>query len=741
MLTLTRTSEEQIVNSPNSFVSEITYENAQGPLNIKVVDPLNVKNSNFVFRFINNRVDNTTPTPLRNLMVANTGTNRATVPYYGTIGTLNVDKVSWELKDMSNGKLYYPTDIKSFNTGDSLYQTIRVGNEFYFSDLGLSLNITQTPDPGESLNRYTDFNTFTADSIYSGPKAGSFIGASITYENGSSDWLTFLKDIDSETPFNWIASGGNITAGSEDAYFKKFDKTHIFYDPNKQYAKVLGGTWAPYPLCASYYSVTPNGGGSSSPARIYCGPGFNGNAWSQDKYFSDVHNNIKQGTTSSPDQGNTDLRKLSSTLIVLTRDKSKWSRCVVLEMQEKSQLSEGHALFFSPRKHKSVNKNGDTATTALPSNNPEDANYISTTGMGWFPGYAINLETGERLNMAFGEDSYQKENNGADMIWNPTSNLNAPYAYSMGGKHFVYVFSGNCVSSTFYKTNNADPYVWEDTLAGKPYGVGRYDGGKRMMDMMKAFFVEKVFSKATAMSGAGMAPFSAVERDIMWVSIPYPTSGFGFSKPEQMGSDVRIQINVAKPYRYGWSGVTEQTNQPYSTLNKLVSVNNPSVLTKDVSPNPKNGNFPMYSFNTNDIATLFSQSDVLKNSLDLIKVVPNPYYGSSQYEARRTDNLIRITNLPSKCTIKIFTMNGTLVRTIKRDVSGQEDIYLGATGSAGGDDIKRSKRLSYVEWDLKNQNNISVASGLYIFHIDAPGVGEKIVKWFGIMRPLDVQNY
>ncbi|MCC6369449.1 MAG: hypothetical protein IT236_00445, partial [Bacteroidia bacterium] len=150
--------------------------------------------------------------------------------------------------------------------------------------------------------------------------------------------------------------------------------------------------------------------------------------------------------------------------------------------------------------------------------------------------------------------------------------------------------------------------------------------------------------------------------------------------------------------------------------------------------------YTMYNFNTNDIATLFNQSAVLKNGLDLIRVVPNPYYGSSQYETRRTDNFVRITNLPNKCTIKIFMMNGTLVRTIKRDVTGQEDIYLG-TSTGSGDDIKRSKRSSYIEWDMKNQNNISVASGLYIFHIDAPGVGEKIIKWFGIMRPLDVQNY
>jgi hypothetical protein len=46
-----------------------------------------------------------------------------------------------------------------------------------------------------------------------------------------------------------------------------------------------------------------------------------------------------------------------------------------------------------------------------------------------------------------------------------------------------------------------------------------------------------------------------------------------------------------------------------------------------------------------------------------------------------------------------------------------------------------------MDWDLKNQSNITIASGLYIFHIDAPGIGEKIVKWFGVVRPLDVQNY
>jgi hypothetical protein len=358
--------------------------------------------------------------------------------------------------------------------------------------------------------------------------------------------------------------------------------------------------------------------------------------------------------------------------------------------------------------------------------------------MGWFPGYAINLETGERLNMAFGEDSYQRENNGNDMIWNPTNNLNSPYPYAMGGKHFVYVFAGNTIKAKF---RNTSIYNWEDDLEGDEYGVGRYDHGEQMMNILKKFFHPDNLSGP--ISGNFMAAFAAVERDIMYTSIPMTTAAGRFQHPDQMPSDVRIQINVAKPYRYGFSGVMDltggSTGQTYNNFNKLTSVNSPTMLTSHVKSNPVNNNFPLYSFNTSDIATLYNQSNVAKNALDLIKIVPNPYYGSSQYEMNRIDNRIKITNLPNKCTIKIFTMNGTLVRTLKRDVTGQEDQFLGKAGT--GQDIIQSKRSASMDWDLKNQDNITVASGLYIFHIDAPGLGEKVLKWFGVMRPLDVQSY
>ncbi len=616
--------------------------------------------------------------------------------------------------------------------GDTLYQQIKVGNEFYFPELGFSVNVKQTSDPGESLNEFTNFNLLTVEDDYA-PQPNAFLRATISYENGTSDWLDPIADQDGEMPYNWIRSGSNKTEGTEDAYYTRSTTEIIsFYDKNQQFGEILGGTWAPYALTSSYYAIAPSGG--STPARIFCGPGFSGEAWKQDGRYIAKYGS--PSTNSAPDRGNVDIRKLSSTLIVYTPDKSKWTRCVVLEMQEKSQLSQGNALFFQPRNHPSVDKQG--ISYGANGANAAEAALTSTTGMGWFPGYAINIETGERLNMAFGEDSYQRENNGDDMIWNPTSNENTPYPYAFGGKHFVYVFSGNAINSTF-PSSGGSTFKWEPTLSGKSSSVGRYDHGKRMMEILQGFFVEAVLSTPSQLNSLGIAPLNAFERDIMWTSIPMPRFGVAFKDPSQMPSEVRVQINVSKPYRYGWSGMADIPSQLAGDVNKLVSVNNPSVVTKHVSAAPKNNNFPLYTFNTSDIATLYDQTDVAKNALDLIRIVPNPYYGSSTYEARRTDNFVRITNVPNKCTIKIFTMNGTLVRTIKRDVSDQEDQYSGVAG--GGDDIKRSKRISYAEWDLKNQSNISVASGLYIFHIDAPGVGEKILKWFGVMRPLDVQNY
>ena len=88
-----------------------------------------------------------------------------------------------------------------------------------------------------------------------------------------------------------------------------------------------------------------------------------------------------------------DISKLPSVRIVFTSDTSKWTRCPVLEMCDDHTLSEGNARRFQMRRHLSVDKLGRTieqASVAADVNDPGNPAYISESGMGWFPGYALN---------------------------------------------------------------------------------------------------------------------------------------------------------------------------------------------------------------------------------------------------------------------------------------------------------------------------------------------------------------
>ena len=104
--------------------------------------------------------------------------------------------------------------------------------------------------------------------------------------------------------------------------------------------------------------------------------------------------------------------------------------------------------------------------------------------------------------------------------------------------------------------------------------------------------------------------------------------------------------------------------------------------------------------------------------LDNIHPVPNPYYAYSAYETDRLDNRIKIINLPQRATVKIYTIDGTLIRTL----------------------VKNNVNTTFIDWDLKNQQNIPIASGMYLMHVNVEGVGEKVLKWFGAMKPVDITS-
>src|SRR5688572_5525919 len=142
----------------------------------------------------------------------------------------------------------------------------------------------------------------------------------------------------------------------------------------------------------------------------------------------------------------------------------------------------------------------------------------------------------------------------------------------------------------------------------------------------------------------------------------------------------------------------------------------------------------MYLFGTGELANSTNNVDAAKSALENVGVVPNPYYAFSSYETSQLDNRIKITNLPSNCTVSIFTMSGTLVRRFKRDVeadNSEGEVY---------DPAKPNPETS-VDWDLKNHKGIPIASGMYLIHVEAPGIGEKTLKWFGMIRPIDLDTF
>ncbi|MCC7140958.1 MAG: hypothetical protein IT349_02550 [Candidatus Eisenbacteria bacterium] len=98
-------------------------------------------------------------------------------------------------------------------------------------------------------------------------------------------------------------------------------------------------------------------------------------------------------------------------------------------------------------------------------------------------------------------------------------------------------------------------------------------------------------------------------------------------------------------------------------------------------------------------------------------VVPNPYVAAASFEPERFavsgrgDRRMEFRGLPRNCTIRIYTVRGELVQTLRHD---------------GGND-------GMVPWDLRTKDNLDVAPGLYVFHVDGGPAGTHLGK-FAIIK-------
>ena len=103
-----------------------------------------------------------------------------------------------------------------------------------------------------------------------------------------------------------------------------------------------------------------------------------------------------------------------------------------------------------------------------------------------------------------------------------------------------------------------------------------------------------------------------------------------------------------------------------------------------------------------------------KIDMEKIAVVPNPYVVAARWEPPnpyafgRGERKIQFIHLPKECTIRIYTIRGNLVKEIKHNAP----ITDGAE-----------------TWNLISQDGMDVAYGVYIYHVHAPGIGDKIGKF------------
>lgn len=122
-----------------------------------------------------------------------------------------------------------------------------------------------------------------------------------------------------------------------------------------------------------------------------------------------------------------------------------------------------------------------------------------------------------------------------------------------------------------------------------------------------------------------------------------------------------------------------------------------------------------YRFEVNSASI---SKSLAEEQLDDIRVVPNPYIAaeswepSNPYASGRGPREIHFINLPRQCTIRIFNVNGTLVDKIEHNAAMENGTAI---------------------WDVLSKEGLSISYGIYIYHVDAPGIGEK-TGTFGVIK-------
>jgi hypothetical protein len=601
---------------------------------------------------------------------------------------LDMDPTMYDLiiKNEANGKVLYkkgtgPIDAKivdPIRVKDGKYRLEITGN------FTTSTNGNQCAFDGNTVWKLTDV---TRNKVLLQDRSLAFIkeyiinnlGFSITVGNEEDPGVTKLgtnggvgarieyKDAAGAKWFNGVRDGGNYGTSVPNVRFYDYVRNAFVQDPTASLSKLGDGLFVPF-LSTRF---------ETDPELPF--------------YLSPAAREIQAFMTAA----NTNLiryRDLNNVDIVFTSDKSKWSKCIVVETASPDYATAGlttigNAKNFELRITPSIDQDGKPLNDG-------------TTGYSYFPGYAVDVETGRRLNIFFGENSVYSGVNadilegknpiGGDLIFNPSSealveefvvrnpntgeviNVTDARAFVAGGQHYIYVTRQE------------------------------YDGCKTFGDKLKR-----------SATGAGPSTLnkSKVGAAITWTAFPLGVTSAPMLSLDKglIPNDVVVKLRVNNPY-----GESRKFNIDRERACETF------------------GDQPVYEFEfkgkeSQQLAT----QDEYVGALATVNVVPNPYYAYSAYETSQFTNTIKITNLPAKATVTIYSIDGSFIRQYNRDERG---VVLSGTNRP----TSTTQVYPDLEWDMKNFKEIPVASGVYLIHIVAPEYGEeRTIKWFGIGRKFD----
>jgi hypothetical protein len=192
----------------------------------------------------------------------------------------------------------------------------------------------------------------------------------------------------------------------------------------------------------------------------------------------------------------------------------------------------------------------------------------------------------------------------------------------------------------------------------------------------------------------------------------------GFTIPDNaQGIDDRQREIAASP----WFNSLYVAGFQRATLNAFYTPGDVFTIPVAVYPYTDSDQFTFTTLRGGDL----TEADK-KALFDMVNVFPNPLYGfnpATSYSNTPSDEpFVTFSNLPEDVTIKIFTLSGTLIRTL-------------GTGD------KSNPSSPYLRWNLLNENGLRAASGLYIAIVSAPGFGEKVLKFSIIMPQKQLQRF